>query len=51
MKQQARKYVDSMKKPKTGGGKGPWKPWYVDTVLDHIIGNDSATLNGIDGSM
>ena len=49
MKQQSRKFVDMMKKPKTGGGKGPRKPWYVDTVLDHIIGNNSATLNGIDG--
>lgn len=47
MKQQAKKWVDSMKRPKTGGGKGPRKPWYVDTVLDHIIG--SATLHGIDG--
>jgi hypothetical protein len=47
MKMAARKWVDAMKKPKTGGGRPPRKPFYIDIVLDNILG--SASVHGIDG--
>jgi hypothetical protein len=49
MKRFARQWRDSLKRPKTGGGKGKKKLWYYDIVLDQIIGERSSTHDGVPG--
>lgn len=48
IKRAALKANSASKRPQTGGGPPPPRPWFVDNVLD-VLGEETSLVDGIEG--